>query len=119
MISIKSRGKAAFKGIDHGSDWLLRPCCSGTLHRSQELLGRCSHGVAEQGRHSVADLLELLSFASREEKAIVKRLEPGRLADGDPPVVLGMDPFGQVALHLRQNGVGGLVWMQTAPFVGA
>ena len=75
--------------------------------------------VPEAALSGIADLLELLALASREEKAIVKRLEPGRLADGDPPVVLGMDPFGQVALHLRQNGVGGLVWMQTAPFVGA
>src|SRR3546814_14499026 len=54
-----------------------------------------------------------------KDEAVMKRLEPGGFADGDPAVVARVNPFGQVAVHLREDGVGRLVRIEPAPFMAS
>jgi hypothetical protein len=76
-----------------------------------------SQGAGEQWRYSVADLLEHLPLAALEDKTVMEGLQPGGFPYSDPPLVVRVYPFGEVTVHLRQDGVRRFAGMQAAPLL--
>src|SRR6266702_3579726 len=92
------------------------PARGAAAGRQKALCCSCN-SESQQWWNRVTHLLELLPLASVEDEAIVKRLQAGRFADRDPPVITGMDPFGHIAMHLREYCVGRLIGIQAPPLV--